>query len=116
MADAVGTNDLVIRQGQIFTWTGTLTDTDTGDLQTGVTLAEGRIKSSAEATTVLLDLDAYITVDEPTAIVSISVPRVIVDALSFNPRPAVWDLFITQNGIRLKRVKGSVLLNPAVTD
>lgn len=114
-APEVGTYTFTIYQGNdpfTKTWIGT--DTDTAELLTGVTLAEARIKPSAESATTLLDLTKYLTVDETQASISLSIPKAVTGALTFT-KPAVWDLFITQNGVRKKKVMGYVRLDPNVT-
>lgn len=109
------TYNLVIQQGAPFTRTFTFTNASTGAVRTGLSLAEGKIKPTAESTTTLLDLDTYLTVDEEQAQAVLLVPKAIVDALTFT-RPAVWDLFATFSGTREKMCQGSVRIIPNVTD
>lgn len=110
----VGTYDLVIQQGQPLNRTFTFTNASTGAARTGLTLAEGAIKRSAEASATLLDLDSYLSVDGDAGTATLAVPKAIVDALTFT-RPAVWDLFCTFDGAREKMCQGSVRLVPNVT-
>lgn len=113
--DSVDTYDLVIEQGKSLARTFTFTVTATGALRTGLTAAEARIKPSPESTTVLLDLDAYLTVDGTAATAALSVPKAIIDALVFR-KPAYWDMFCTFAGVREKMFWGRVRLSPNVTD
>ena len=112
---AVDTYDLVIEQGKALTRTFIFTVTAGGALRTGLTAAEARIKPSAESSTVLLDLDSYLTVDGTASTAMLSVSKTIIDALTFT-KPACWDMFCTFAGVREKMYKGSVRLVPNVTD
>jgi len=108
------TYDLVIQQGAPFTRTFTFTNTETSALRTGLTLAEGKIKPSAESATTLLELDSYFTVDGTAATATLTVTQSVVDGLTF-VKPAVWDLFCTFEGAREKMCQGFVRLVPNVT-
>ena len=109
-----GNYDLVIQQGQPFVRTFAFTLSSTGAVRTGLTLAEGRIKPSAESSTTLLSLTAYLTVDGDAATATLNVTQAAVDALTF-VKPATWDLFCTFDGVREKMCQGSVRLVPNVT-
>ena len=111
----VDTYDLVIEQGKPLTRTFTFTVTATGAARTGLTAAEARIKASPEATTALLDMDSYLTVDGDAGTAVLSVSKTIIDALTFT-KPAYWDMFATFAGVREKMFAGRVRLVPNVTD
>ena len=108
-----GRYDLVIQQGAPFNRTFTFTNGEVA--RTGLTLAEAHIKATAQSTTTLLDMDAYLTVDANAATATLEVPQAIVDALTFT-KPAHWDLFCTLEGAREKMCFGTVILVPNVTD
>lgn len=113
--DSVDTYDLVIEQGKALTRTFTFTVTATAALRTGLTAAEARIKTSPESATVLLDLDASLTVDGTAATATLSVSKTTIDALTFT-KPGYWDMFCTFAGAREKMFTGRVRLVPNVTD
>lgn len=106
--------DLVFERGQPFALTVTLTNESTGAKRTGLTLAEAKVKPSAESATTLLNLNTYLTVDGAASTASLLVPQAIVDALTFT-KPAVWDMFCTFDGSREKVCKGSARVVPNVT-
>jgi hypothetical protein len=108
------TYDLVIQQGAPFERTFTFTNASTEAVRTGLTLAEGTVRPSAESSVVLLNLTTYLTVDGTAATATLEVTQAVVDALTF-VKPAVWDLFCTFDGAREKMCQGSVRLIPNVT-